>query len=412
MLYNRFELLLLIPHPTAVGNCAEEILESLKIAAARQKKVLVLLPILINNVKYLTNTINPQLFNIESNFLLIRPLSKILFPFRLLIWLLFAPFIILSYFVNLLGPKFGLNVSLRNFYPYFGTFLLYNVIKESKVTSFDLESTLVEHKLRHSIPSMHINLHNDLVLKTQDFRKSLHLLPTDWFVCLHVRTSGFYTDELNQSERNADINNYIELINYIIDKGGWVFRLGDSSMPKIDNRLLISTDRLVDLPFSDFNTAQFNAWLISNCNTYIGMQSGPLDLARLFGKPIIIVNMYVPFFAICNERNMFGVYKRFYDKFSSKQLTPTQILLDYDFDTSNLTLERAYSVELSPKEILDFCAPLLPFKLTSAVDFVSKKELEFQNSILTSRILQNKVKGKMSDQELTRWLFRSIYVID
>ena len=411
-LYSKFNLLLLIPHPTAVGNCSEEILESLKIGSSHQKKVLVLLPIYINNVKYLRNTINPQLFNIESKFFLIRPLSKFLLPFRLILWLLFAPFIISSTFINLVGPKLGLNFSLRSCYPYYGDFLLFNVITNSKVIKFDLESVLDERRLRYSIPSLEVTLHNDVNLKTEGFRKDLHLLPTDWFVCIHVRTSGFYNDELNQSERNADINNYIDLVNYILRKGGWVFRLGDSSMPKIDNKLLIRTDKFVDLPFGRFNTAPVNSWLISNSNAYIGMQSGPYDLAKLFGKPILLVNMYNPFFAICNERNIFGVHKRFYDKYSSKQLTPYQILLDYDFNTANHTLEEAYSVELSPKEILDFCAPLVPFMPTSALDFVSGKELEVQNAILISRILHNKVKGTMSDQELTRWILRSIHVVD
>ena len=61
-------------------------------------------------------------------------------------------------------------------------------------------------------------------------------LPKDaWFVALHVRSSGFYNESFRfvQKHRNASLSSYIAAVKAITKQGGWVIRMGDSSMPKM-----------------------------------------------------------------------------------------------------------------------------------------------------------------------------------
>ena len=66
------------------------------------------------------------------------------------------------------------------------------------------------------------------------------------FVCLHVRDDGFKNDYDRRSFRNADINNYIELIRYFCDMGLKVIRMGDNKM----NQCNYKNNNFIDYPFS------------------------------------------------------------------------------------------------------------------------------------------------------------------
>jgi putative glycosyltransferase (TIGR04372 family) len=106
------------------------------------------------------------------------------------------------------------------------------------------------------------------------------------FVCLHIRTSNYHNEKFNNI-RNSTINNYIEMIKYLVKKGFYVIRLGDS----IEIPMQLSCiDGFWDYPSSDSKNEIFDLWLIKNCEFYIGTMSGIIDTAYLFNKKIISVN--------------------------------------------------------------------------------------------------------------------------
>jgi putative glycosyltransferase (TIGR04372 family) len=106
----------------------------------------------------------------------------------------------------------------------------------------------------------------------------------DWFVCLHVRESGYRNDTDNN--RNATIHNYIDGINAITAAGGWVVRLGDRSMTPLP-----AMDRVIDYPHTRFKSELMDIYLVSQCRIYVGTNSGPCEVAVLFCKPTVLVNV-------------------------------------------------------------------------------------------------------------------------
>jgi len=113
-------------------------------------------------------------------------------------------------------------------------------------------------------------------------------LKSEKYVCLHVRDSGFHNDPEKRSYRNADIATYKSAILFLIDNGFTVVRLGDTTMPKLD----LYNSGYVEYSHSEFKSDLLDLALIKNCEFYIGMQSGPLDVALMFQKPVLILNMY------------------------------------------------------------------------------------------------------------------------
>lgn len=104
------------------------------------------------------------------------------------------------------------------------------------------------------------------------------------FVCLHVRTGGFFDDHEYSSPRNANINNYIPAIRELTDRGYVVVRLGDPAMPPF------VMDHVLDYAHSPLRSDTNDIRLIEHCEFYIGSLSGPIDTACLFEKRILTVN--------------------------------------------------------------------------------------------------------------------------
>ncbi|MEQ1794862.1 MAG: TIGR04372 family glycosyltransferase [Nitrospira sp.] len=104
------------------------------------------------------------------------------------------------------------------------------------------------------------------------------------FVCLHVRTGGFFDDHDYSSPRNANINNYIPALRELTNRGYVVVRLGDPAMPPLH------LDHVLDYAHSRARSEKHDVLLVEHCEFYIGSLTGPIDLAGLFEKRILTVN--------------------------------------------------------------------------------------------------------------------------
>ena len=109
--------------------------------------------------------------------------------------------------------------------------------------------------------------------------KSLGLPDQCWFVSLHIRNAG--TPGLR---RNQPDDSYLSAVRFITSQGGFVIRIGDSSMksfPKINN-------------FIDLTRRKEYYWLhsyvLANGDFHIGTTSGPDWIPSLFGVPTLITN--------------------------------------------------------------------------------------------------------------------------
>ena len=108
-----------------------------------------------------------------------------------------------------------------------------------------------------------------------------------WFVCLHVRESGFHESDggLHQAHRNADVRDYLPAIRLIAEQGGWVVRVGDTSMTPLPE-----TDHVIDYARSAAKSEWMDVFLCGECRLFIGLASGLSQVAASFGAPCLYVN--------------------------------------------------------------------------------------------------------------------------
>jgi putative glycosyltransferase (TIGR04372 family) len=132
-----------------------------------------------------------------------------------------------------------------------------------------------------------VRLAEDKRRRAEGLRVDMGISVSNWFVCLHVREEGFHKDAETASNANASIQNYIKGIRLITDAGGWVVRMGDSSMTPLP-----PMERVIDYPHTPFKSDLMDIYLISECRFFIGTNSGPAEVGRLFHKRMVLTNLF------------------------------------------------------------------------------------------------------------------------
>jgi putative glycosyltransferase (TIGR04372 family) len=129
-----------------------------------------------------------------------------------------------------------------------------------------------------------------------------------WFVALHVRDYGFKNNgvdgtDLWDAHRNADIRTYKEAIRAVVDRGGWVLRMGDSNMRPIE-----TMDYVVDYAHSPIRSEFMDVFCCAQCRFYIGTNAGLMAFPEIFNVPMIQTN-YVSMTARARASNQIVLYK-------------------------------------------------------------------------------------------------------
>lgn len=306
--------IILTPHIAAVGNCAEEVYFGLLKARREGKSLVILWPYELPwKLKFrLTNT---EVINVDSEYRAFPHNSWRTVVGRVLLTAYFAFFRTLSLVRRLL-----LGVHLNNVYriPIVGESTLWN---PKKVSGFSWDVVKQYDWPRQLERPLQVSLTKRKRLLAERQRLLMGLPEDAWFVCLHVRESGFHNDQY--SERNANILNYVGAIEEITSRGGWVVRMGDTSMTKLP-----IMERVIDYPFTKAKSALMDVYLISQCRLYIGMSSGIYDVARLFQCPMIMTNMNNWLMTFPVRMGDLGVTKHIYSKSRSRFLTVSEWLLE------------------------------------------------------------------------------------
>lgn len=126
------------------------------------------------------------------------------------------------------------------------------------------------------------------------------IMPSDWFVCIFARDKAYldttypgYCDDQERAwayhdYRDSDIETLNLAIQEIIDRGGWVIRLGKV----VAKEMTFKHPRVIDYPFSKWRSdfmdiyLQYRAKFILSSST-----SGATDVSAIFGTPYCGVNM-------------------------------------------------------------------------------------------------------------------------
>jgi len=116
-------------------------------------------------------------------------------------------------------------------------------------------------------------------------------IPDDaWFASLHIRESGFKsTQGLTKVELglNADVATYLPAVSAVVQRGGTVIRIGDTSMSPLP-----PMPGVFDYAHSTLKSDWMDIFLLGACHFYIGTSSGPAYVPPLFGVPCALTNWY------------------------------------------------------------------------------------------------------------------------
>jgi putative glycosyltransferase (TIGR04372 family) len=108
-----------------------------------------------------------------------------------------------------------------------------------------------------------------------------------WFVCIHAREGGYSSiDESIQKHRNSTPALLMPAIHEIIKNGGYVVRLGDPSMKKLQNH-----HKLIDYAHHPMRSDRLDLILCAKAKFFFGNTSGIWALSSIFKVPCITCNV-------------------------------------------------------------------------------------------------------------------------
>ena len=179
--------------------------------------------------------------------------------------------------------------------------------------------------------------------------KFLKIPPGRKIVTLHVRNDEPHGPSYYRY-RNANINSYLKAINYLLEAGYYVVRLGDGGMTPLP----IDSPRLIDAPFNSCYNSFFDLYFIAESEFFIGMLSGPCSIAHCFWTPMLFTNTYYCY-GQCGYDKGLMIPKKYYSKQLGRHLTYQEILFsplpNYN-STTQFSLADIELHENSPEEIL------------------------------------------------------------
>jgi len=305
----KFPFYILTPIVYAIGTASEEILVAIQKAKELDKKILIITPDtaqnflkynVCNNFLFTHLKINDYLQNdnkITKNFFKFFIELEFLF---LRIFILFLEKLIKNFKIEKFRfPRIGINFSYSKNDINQGNFMNQN---------FDDISPLILNKNK-----IQVNLDNQYLSKIKKIHNFDFLEP---YVCIQVRDSAYYNDGNRKNYRNSNVENYYDLINYLLSKNYKVIRMGT----KVNHKLKLKNKNLIDYPYSDFNHKYLDLYLIQNCNFFVGTSSGLIDVAWLFNRPVLLTNMVNIFSGLPRNQSDRGLFKKIY-KQSGEELT-------------------------------------------------------------------------------------------
>lgn len=127
---------------------------------------------------------------------------------------------------------------------------------------------------------------DDRQWRTEQLRR-IGLPEGAWFACVHVREPGFSpVDEELHAHRNGDIDATIPAIRSIVERGGWVIRIGDATM-----KPLPPLRNVIDYAHHPAKSDRLDVVLCASARFILGNTSGIALVGTVFGVPCAVANL-------------------------------------------------------------------------------------------------------------------------
>jgi len=217
-----------------------------------------------------------------------------------------------------------------------------------------------------------------LTLSDFDFERgwrtleSLGVPKNAWFVCLHVRESGYHQSLAGiKACHNADIDTYRLAIETIVKRGGWVVRLGDSSMTPLP-----SMDGVIDYACSSLKSEWMDVFLCASGRFFLGSTSGLCYVPASFGVPCALTNWACMGLQSSYGKDIF-IPKLYWSEILGRYLTLEEAMSAPYGQVNNSRLLSALGVRLidnAPEEIRDLAVEMLG-RLDGTIDYTASDEL-------------------------------------
>lgn len=201
-------------------------------------------------------------------------------------------------------------------------------------------------------------------LTTEDQIAEKWLLNFGWekgdkFVCLMIRDNAYLTSSYDfqmsedaisyHSYRNSDINTYNKTVDWLLEQGYWVLRMGKVAKKKS----IINHPRFIDYAFENAKNDLLDIWLFANCHLCISTLTGMDSISVSYNVPVIFVNA-LPLGHFISWGEVVHIPKNLQWIESGKKLTCEEHL-EHNYFTTEEYLNNGISiVDLSENEILRY----------------------------------------------------------
>jgi putative glycosyltransferase (TIGR04372 family) len=208
--------------------------------------------------------------------------------------------------------------------------------------------------------------------------KQLGIPDGAWFVSLHVRESGIPKGSVNYPSRDADINTYTLAMQSIVERGGWVIRMGSPKM-----KPLPKMPQVIDYAHSEIRSDWMDVFLWSQCRFFIGTNSGPFFIPSLFGVPCVLTN-WIPLATPPLFGNSLFIPKLLWSEREERYLTFEEMLsLPFGIQEHHFCF--------APKQIK--VLNNLPQEIQCLVEEVINKD-DFEKELYLTKQFQDRLKDK------------------
>ena len=139
------------------------------------------------------------------------------------------------------------------------------------------------------------------------------------FICLIVRDDKYLDNTYKNtswnyhSYRNSNVNDYKIGVEWLIQKGFWVIRMGKEA----EQELQVNSSRLIDFPFLQNKSDFIDIWLFANCSGCITSGTGPDAISHIYDKPCLGVN-WLPLLGVQSYHNIITYPKYLFNKRGQK----------------------------------------------------------------------------------------------
>ena len=155
-------------------------------------------------------------------------------------------------------------------------------IENGFIHIYELAEQVMDQRFKSKeTPRPFFHLDENYVNNSRQVLSKLGLRKNKKFIGLHVRNIGG-----KYFLRNQSIETYLPAIKFIISQGFQVIRIGNPSddvMPPLDG--------LIDLTKKQNIANKLDAYILANCEFFIGTNSGPASIPQIFAIPTLFTNM-------------------------------------------------------------------------------------------------------------------------